>query len=161
MLWERSSTVTFRHRQDGNTKFAKYSAHLLPTKMNCTYARDGRSGRGDHAAAGSPRGFGPGWNECAGTTAEAPSTRAGAGRWGYGPTAARRIHPRSLPCVRGVCFKRNETKRHHQPAPVPVDGLRSYGWSPDTSSVAPVCEGALLQTKRNETAFCSLCCSYS
>ena len=37
--------------------------------------------------------------------------------------------------------------RHQQPAPVPVDGLRSYGWSPDTSSVAPVCEGALLQTK--------------
>ena len=31
-------------------------------------------------AAGDPRDFGPGWNECAGTTAEAPSTRAGPGR---------------------------------------------------------------------------------
>ena len=41
--------------------------------------------------------------------------------------------------------------RHHQPAPVPVGGLRSYGCSPDTSSVTPVCEGGLLQTKRNET----------
>ena len=41
--------------------------------------------------------------------------------------------------------------RHHQPAPVPVGGLRSYGWPPDTSSVTPVCEGGLLQTKRNET----------
>ena len=35
----------------------------------------------DRTAAGGPRDFGPGWNECAGTTAEAPSTRAGAGRW--------------------------------------------------------------------------------
>ncbi len=39
--------------------------------------------------------------------------------------------------------------RHQQPAPVLVGGLRSYGWTPDTSSVTPVCEGGLLQTKRN------------
>ena len=32
--------------------------------------------------------------------------------------------------------------RHQQPAPVLVGGLRSYGWTPDTSSVTPVCEGA-------------------
>ena len=46
--------------------------------------------------------------------------------------------------------------RHHQPAPVPVGGLRSYGWPPDTSSVTPVCEGGLLQTKRNESRIVSL-----
>ena len=47
---------------------------------------------------------------------------------------------------RGLCFKRNETKR--------ICGLRSYGCSPDTSSVTPVCEGGLPQTKRNETPVC-------
>ena len=39
---------------------------------------------------------------------------------------------------------------HQQPVPAPVGGLRSYGCSQDTSSVTPVCEGGLLQTKRNE-----------
>ena len=40
--------------------------------------------------------------------------------------------------------------RHQQPVPVPVDELRSYGWPPDTSSVTPVCEGGLLQTKQTK-----------
>ena len=41
--------------------------------------------------------------------------------------------------------------RHHQPVPAPVGGLRSYGCSQDKSSVTPVCEGGLLQTKRSLT----------
>ena len=44
-------------------------------------------------------------------SAEAPSTRAGPGRW----TTVLRSHVGYIPgrsrCVRGVCFKRNETKR--------------------------------------------------
>jgi len=51
----------------------------------------------------------------------------------------------------GMSVVLGQLLRHHQPAPVLVGGLRSYGWTPDTSSVTPVCEGGLLQTKRNET----------
>ena len=45
-------------------------------------------------------------------SAEAPSTRAGPGRWTTVLWLAAGYIPGHSRCVRGVCFKRNETKRN-------------------------------------------------
>ena len=75
-------------------------------------------------------------------SAEAPSTRAGPGRW----TTVLRLDAGYIPghsrCVRGVCFKRNETK------------IAFMGWSMGATQLysAPLKQGDKESRKRKQVA---------